>query len=111
MSIWYEIKDKEDVKLSEDGKTIDVNFTGDDNGNIYVEIPIEFLPSQFKQAEQSDAVEFAEWLQENAEDLSKQQLKGDWYYIGLQKILTREQRYLTTQELYTLFKDEQLKRK
>ena len=69
------------------------------------------LYDQFKQDEQSDAVEFAEWLQENAEDLSKQQLNGDWYYVGLQKILTREQRYLSTQELYKIFKDEQLKKK
>lgn len=43
MSIWYEIKDKEDISLSDDGKSIYVNFTGDHNGNIYVEIPIEFI--------------------------------------------------------------------
>jgi hypothetical protein len=43
MSVWHEIKDKEDVSLSDDGKTIEVLFDGDDNGNIYVEIPVEFI--------------------------------------------------------------------
>lgn len=44
MSLWYTIKDKEDVSLSLDGKSLDVCFSGDDhNGNIYVEIPIEYI--------------------------------------------------------------------
>lgn len=43
MSTWYEIKDKDDVSLSDDGKSLHVNFDGDQNGNIWVEIPLEFI--------------------------------------------------------------------
>ena len=43
MSTWYEIKDQEDVKVSEDGKTIEVMFSNDRFGNNYVDIPIEFI--------------------------------------------------------------------
>ena len=45
MSIWYDIKDKEDLSLSLDGKDLHVNFDGDDNGNIYVAIPLELIES------------------------------------------------------------------
>ena len=43
MSLWYEIKDQDDVSLSDDGKTIYVCFNGNHNGNIYVEIPVGFV--------------------------------------------------------------------
>lgn len=43
MSMWYEIKDKDDVSLSEDGKSLQVNFDSNHNGNIWVEIPLEFI--------------------------------------------------------------------
>jgi hypothetical protein len=94
MSIWYKVEDREDVNLSADGKTIDVNFSGDDNGNIYVEIPIEFLPldilpSQFKQEEQSagegELYEFIKW------------------YSGMEESKIKK--------AYERFKDEQLKKK
>ena len=49
MSMWYKIKDQEDVEISEDGKTIDVLFGGDHNGNNYVEIPIEFITNVLTQ--------------------------------------------------------------
>ena len=38
MSEWYEIKNQEDIELSEDGESIEVLF-----GNQYVDIPIEFI--------------------------------------------------------------------
>lgn len=43
MSIWYDIKDKEDVSLSDDGKSLQINFDSDHNGNIWVEVPLEFI--------------------------------------------------------------------
>lgn len=43
MSIWYKVKEQEDVELSVDGKTLDVCFLEDHNGGNYVEIPIEFV--------------------------------------------------------------------
>jgi len=43
MSEWFEIKNQEDVKISEDGKTVDVLFNTNEWGNQYVEIPIEFI--------------------------------------------------------------------
>ena len=43
MSEWYEIKDQDDVELSEDGKTLDVLFKSDNFGNHYVEIPVEYI--------------------------------------------------------------------
>ena len=43
MSIWHEIKDPEDVELSEDKKTLEVCYGSDNNGNLYVDIPIEFV--------------------------------------------------------------------
>lgn len=48
MSVWYEIKDREDCNISEDGKMLQVNFDGDHNGNLWVEIPIKFIDSEFK---------------------------------------------------------------
>jgi len=43
MSVWYQITDQEDIEISEDGKTLHVLFHTDHSGNIYVEIPIEFI--------------------------------------------------------------------
>ena len=43
MSIWHEIKKQEDVELSEDGKTLEILYKHDHNGNKYIEIPVEFI--------------------------------------------------------------------
>jgi len=43
MSEWYK-PEKEDVSLSDDGTTLDVCITANDNGNIWAEIPVEYLP-------------------------------------------------------------------
>ncbi|KKN63239.1 hypothetical protein LCGC14_0503570 [marine sediment metagenome] len=43
MSLWIEIKKQEDVELSEDGKTIEVCYGADHNGNNYIDIPIELI--------------------------------------------------------------------
>lgn len=43
MSVWYQIKDGDDVELSEDGKTLDICFLEDHNGGNYIEIPVEFI--------------------------------------------------------------------
>ena len=48
MSIWYDIKDSEDLSLSLDGKDLHVNFDGDHNGNIYVAIPLELIEPLLK---------------------------------------------------------------
>ncbi len=50
MSIWYEIKDKKDLNLSDDKKDLHVLFDGDYNGNIYVSIPIEFIKEVLEKA-------------------------------------------------------------
>ena len=63
--------------------------------------------SQFKQDEQSDAVEFSEWLHKNEcikRDRTHPKYIGKWWSGFLSQ-------YYTIQELYTLFKDEQLKKK
>jgi len=74
----------------------------------------EWYASQFKQDEQSDAVEFAEWI-----------TKGYYYWVPSEQKWTATslidasplknykaiKSRKTTQELYTLFKDEQLKKK
>lgn len=43
MSIWHEIKDQDDVQLSDDKQTLEVCFGHDHNGNLYADIPIEFI--------------------------------------------------------------------
>ena len=43
MSEWHEIKDPDSVSLSEDGKTVEILFKTNRNGNVYVEVPVEFL--------------------------------------------------------------------
>ena len=58
------------------------------------------------QAEQSDAVEFAEWLHYSG---WKKVSKWDGIHYWYTETYPRENK--STQELYTLFKDEQLKKK
>ena len=54
MSTRRTIKKQEDVELSEDGKTLEVLYEFDYNGNNYIDIPIEFvqqaLPPQTEEA-------------------------------------------------------------
>jgi hypothetical protein len=45
MSEWFEIKAREDVEVSDDGKTLEVLFNTNEWGNQYVAIPIEFIMS------------------------------------------------------------------
>jgi hypothetical protein len=49
MSTWYAVAD-DDVELSEDGKTIYVDFYTDYSGNIYVEIPVSSVCELLKNA-------------------------------------------------------------
>lgn len=48
MSIWYEVKNKEDVSISEDGKTVEILFKSDNQGNYYVDVPIDFLEQEIE---------------------------------------------------------------
>jgi hypothetical protein len=43
MSIWYEVKDADDVDFSLDGKEIDILFKTDKQGNHYVSVPVEII--------------------------------------------------------------------
>ena len=43
MSTWYEVKNKDDISISDDGKELEVLFKNDKWGNHYIEIPIEFI--------------------------------------------------------------------
>ena len=43
MSKWHKVNDKYDVSLNEKGDTVQVCFDGDHEGNIWVEIPIEYI--------------------------------------------------------------------
>lgn len=43
MSEWFEIEDQEDVELSKDGRSIEILFNSTDQGNQYVDVPIEFI--------------------------------------------------------------------
>ncbi|MCP4650287.1 MAG: hypothetical protein GY853_09460 [PVC group bacterium] len=43
MSIWYSVKDKEDVAISEDGKSLEILFEKRYDGNHYVEVPVKFI--------------------------------------------------------------------
>lgn len=42
MSEWYDIT-KEDIAISDDGKTLEVHIGHNYDGNIYVEIPIDCI--------------------------------------------------------------------
>jgi len=48
MSTWRKVKDRDDVEVSEDGKTLDILYMFDHNGNNYVEVPIEFVRDALK---------------------------------------------------------------
>lgn len=52
MSIWYEVKDPENIDLSEDGKSVQILYNEDYNGNCYVEVPVELLTRLFGNAEE-----------------------------------------------------------
>jgi hypothetical protein len=43
VSEWKRISDKDDVSLSRDGKTVDVVIDQSAWGNVYIEIPVEFI--------------------------------------------------------------------
>ena len=43
MSIWYDIENQEDVDLSDDGKEVHVLYNTNDQGSMYVLIPIVFV--------------------------------------------------------------------
>lgn len=43
MSKWHEVFNEDDVSISEDGKTLEIKFDTDHNGNIWVEIPLAFI--------------------------------------------------------------------
>jgi len=55
MSTWYEIKDKGDVSLSDDGTEIDVLFGTDSWGNYYVTIPVKFIQETLAQLEEVES--------------------------------------------------------
>lgn len=48
MSFWKTIKNKEYVEVSDDGSTLDVLYDSDQHGNMYLEIPIEFVIEAIK---------------------------------------------------------------
>ena len=54
MSEWYEIKDQNDVELSEDGKRIEIMFNTNEFGNQYVEVPIEFITRVLEESHEKD---------------------------------------------------------
>ena len=43
MSVWYEIKDIEDIDISLDGEELHILFDSDDTGNNYVSVPVEMV--------------------------------------------------------------------
>jgi hypothetical protein len=43
MSEWYEVKDADDMELSDDGKFVFIMFDTNGFGNRYVEVPVEML--------------------------------------------------------------------
>ena len=43
MSEWYEVKDPDDVNLSDDKKFVHILLDTDYFGNRYVEVPVEIL--------------------------------------------------------------------
>lgn len=53
MSLWKKIKCQDDVELSEDGKTLEVLYDSDNQGNYYIEIPIEFVKLAFEKQDQN----------------------------------------------------------
>lgn len=43
MSEWFEVKDPDDVDLSDDGKSVHILFSKSHAGNRYIEVPVEIL--------------------------------------------------------------------
>lgn len=48
MSLWYQVKDPDDIELSDDGKTLEIDVTetlqlNTGWGHVYLEIPVEFV--------------------------------------------------------------------
>lgn len=48
MSKWYDVTDKEDISLSEDGTEIHICFDDDYMGAIYVSVPTEMIKNLLK---------------------------------------------------------------
>lgn len=43
MSEWHEVKDADDIRLSDDKKFVQILFNTNDFGNCYVEVPVEMI--------------------------------------------------------------------
>jgi len=54
MSEWFEIKDQDDVDLSEDGKRIEILIGYNEFGNQYIEVPIKFITRVLKEGHEND---------------------------------------------------------
>ena len=48
MSIWKTIKDKEDIEYDSDTETIDILIGGDEQGNNYISVPVEYIINVLK---------------------------------------------------------------
>ena len=46
MSKWHEVIDNDNVGISEDGEKLQVKFDTDHDGNVWVEIPLNFIESE-----------------------------------------------------------------
>ena len=52
MSIWYEITDRADIEISDDGTELEILFATTEHGNTYVTIPIGFILDELKRLEE-----------------------------------------------------------
>ena len=52
MSQWKDIRDKDDVSYDPGTKTIDVLVSGDEFGNNYISIPLEFIREIIKEIDE-----------------------------------------------------------
>jgi hypothetical protein len=43
VSEWHEVTDADDISVSEDGENLEIYVCSNDNGNVYVEVPIAML--------------------------------------------------------------------
>jgi hypothetical protein len=62
MSEWYRIKDPDDVSLNEDTETLDVLFDYNNFGNVYIEIPLDFVTKTIKTYMHKELMELADNL-------------------------------------------------
>lgn len=73
MSEWIDIKDNEDVELSNDGKEIEVLFETNQFGNRYINIPAEFirkvLPSQTQAGSSKYVAQVGELILQDGDDM------------------------------------------